>query len=137
MGYQLTAEERLEIFGRWDPPASYAEDLAERQGSGVFASVDGPPTPQSKEEWQAIEDRRRAFAERLHAAMEAGLAPTSPEAMALVEEMRDWMTKDQQLLVAEWYAEKPEYFGFIARPGEQLPGMPEWHRDAVRASTPS
>jgi hypothetical protein len=45
------------------------------------------------------------------------------------------MTREQQPALAECYADKPEYFGFIVRPGEQLPGMPDWFRDAVRANS--
>src|SRR5205823_4612077 len=87
MGYQLSAQERLEIFGEWTPPASYAGDLARFRGRGPFT---GPAftAPNTKEGWQAIENHRRAFVARLQAAMDAGLAADSVEAMGAVEQYR-------------------------------------------------
>jgi MerR family transcriptional regulator, thiopeptide resistance regulator len=135
MGYELSPQEKLEIFGQWQPPPAYFEELAAlRSAPSAFGSTETWVIPESKEGWQAIEDRRRSFAERIADAMEAGLAPTSAEAMALIEEERGRKSHRQQVMIADWYASKPEYFGFIARPNEQLPGMPDWYRDAVRAN---
>lgn len=140
MGYELTAEDRLEIFGDggWTPPPSYAADNARRRGSktGPFANVVFTP-PDTKEGWQELEDRRRAFVVRLQAAMDAGLAAESAEAMDAVEYYRAVAgshTHEQLRLIALWYARQPEYFGFIARPDEQRPGMPEYFREAVLAN---
>ena len=66
--------------------------------------------------------------------MENGIAPDSETAMDLAEEERGARTHAQQVMIADWYAAKPEYFGFIARPHEQVPGMPEWFATAVRAN---
>lgn len=135
MGYQLSAEEKVEIFGRWEPPATYFSDLARlRANPEDFGSTESWPVPQTKQDWQAIEDHRREVAERMAQAIEAGVAPDSTEGMDVAEQERGAKSHAQQVLIADWYAERPEYFGFIARPHEQVPGMPAWFRDAVRAN---
>ena len=135
MGYQLSAEERVEIFGRWEPPSTYFTDLARlRSEPAAFGPTDNWPVPQKKEEWQAIEDHRRTVAEQMAAAIAAGIAPDSEQGMDVAEQERGAKTHVQQVLIAEWYAEQPEYFGFIARPHEQVDGMATWFRDAARAN---
>ncbi len=136
MGYDLTLAERLEIFGSWEPPASYFEELKAfgTDGTGAFGSTDDWTTPATKADWEAIEMRRREVAERMREAMEAGVAPDSITAMDIAEAERGAKTHAQQVLIADWYAQKPEYFGFIARPNEQVPGMPSWFRDSVHAN---
>src|SRR5438105_3137439 len=120
MGYQLTAQERLEIFGAWEPPPGYREELARFRGEGgSFGSTASWPVPQTRQEWEAIEHRRRDVAGRIRVAVENGIAPDSETAMDLAEEERGARTHAQQVMIADWYASKPEYFGFIARPHEQ------------------
>lgn len=138
MGYQLSARERLEIFGEWTPPPSYAADLSKRRGRGPFAELN-PTLPDTKEGWQQLEDHRRAVVARLQAVMDARLAPGSVEAMDAVESYRtgpgtQGLSHEQLELIAGWYADQPEYFGFVARPDEQRPGMAAYFRDAVQAN---
>lgn len=136
MGYDLTLAERLEIFGQWEPPPSYFEELKAFRANddGPFGSTDGWPVPQTKADWEAIEMHRRGVAERMREAMEAGVAADSVTAMDIAEAERGVKTHVQQVLIADWFASKPEYFGSIARPNEQLPGMAAWFRDAVHAN---
>ena len=137
MGYELTAEDKLEIFGNWQPPAAYFEELAAYRSEGAageFGSTESWTMPQSRDGWVAMESHRAEVAERMREAIEAGVAADSEDGMAVAEAERGQKTHHQQLLIAEWYARKPDYFGFIARPHEQVPGMPEWFRDAVRAN---
>lgn len=135
MGYQLSAQEKLEIFGHWEPPPSYWTELAQfRSRPKEFGSTESWPVPETKADWQAMEDHRRDVAQRMAAAIEAGIRPDSAEAMDLAEAARGAKSHTQQVLIADWYAAKPEYFGFIARPHEQVPGMATWFRDAARAN---
>src|SRR5436190_1781812 len=107
MGYQLSAQEKLEIFGAWEPPSTYWSDLAQlRAKPDAFGSTKSWPTPQTKADWQAIEEHRRVIAERIAAAIEAGIAPDTTEAMDLAEDERGAKSHLQQVLIADWYAEK-------------------------------
>ncbi|CAM5679578.1 HTH-type transcriptional activator TipA OS=Streptomyces glaucescens OX=1907 GN=tipA PE=4 SV=1 [Streptomyces glaucescens] len=135
-GLLLTAEQQAEIFGpRWDPdwPAQarrrYGDTAQWRQYAERSASR-GP------EEWQAVADAMTGFERALGEAMDAGVAPGSPEADQLVERHREVfasyfpLTRQMQVCLARMYEADP---GFAAHYDGIRPGLAAWFRRIVDA----
>lgn len=135
--YQLSAEDKLEIFGSWTPPEGYADE-AERSWSETDAwqRHRAEQRTWTRQDWEALEDRRRDFSQRLGAVMEAGLGPESAEAAGLVEELRQSLPEEYADMIVEGYVTRPDTFGFVVRPEDQRPGMAELLRDAFRLAQP-
>lgn len=121
-GEPLTASERLEIFGSWEPPAGYAEEQRKYADTDAWKRMAADKEGWTKDDWLRLEKERKDYARRLAAAVDAGLSPESAEAAELA---RDHL----QVLPLEWakeivvgYVTRPETFGFSVRPDEQRPG---------------
>src|SRR5437762_7569714 len=102
MAYELSAQEKLEIFGSWEPPVNYAQELGRYRGGQPAPSWMTPP--ESKQGWQAVEDHRRRFVEQLQALIEAGVPPHDDETAAVVEGYRHspmgTMPHEQMVMIA-------------------------------------
>ncbi len=136
-GLLLTAEQQAAIFGPdWDPdsPAQarrrYGDTTQWRQYAERAASR-GP------EEWQAVADTMTDFDRALGDAMDAGVAPGSPEANRLVERHREVfgsyfpLTRQMQVCLGRMYASDP---GFAAHYDGIRAGLATWFRRIVDAS---
>ncbi|CCA56220.1 MULTISPECIES: MerR family transcriptional regulator [Streptomyces] len=136
-GLLLTVEQQADVFGPdWDPdgPAQargkYGDTTQWRQYAERAASR-GP------EEWRAVADATAAVDRALGDAMDAGVAPGSPEANRLVERHREVfgayfpLTRQMQVCLGRMYETDP---GFAAHYDGIRPGLAQWFRRAVDAS---
>ncbi|MFD0150156.1 MerR family transcriptional regulator [Streptomyces sp. NPDC055721] len=135
-GLLLTVEQQAAIFGpQWDPegPAQarqrYGDTTQWRQYAERAASR-GP------EEWQAVADAMAGLDRALGEAMDAGVAPGSPEANRLVERHRTVfasyfpLTRQMQVCLGRMYEADP---GFAAHYDGIRAGLAAWFRRLVDA----
>ncbi|SKA37026.1 DNA-binding transcriptional regulator, MerR family [Marinactinospora thermotolerans DSM 45154] len=136
-GLVLTAEQQTAIFGpRWDPdwPAQARQrygDTAQWRHYAERSASRGP------EEWRAIADVVVGFERALGDAMEAGVAPGSPEADRLVEWHREIfasyfpLTRQMQVCLGRKCEADP---GFAAHYDGIRAGLATWFRQIIDAS---
>ncbi|MEJ7901281.1 MAG: MerR family transcriptional regulator, partial [Thermomicrobiales bacterium] len=87
-GHNLTAEERLEVFGDFDP-VEYEDEARERWGeSDVYKQSQDRAKRYSKDDWKRIQDEMADLNDRFVTAMNAGVPATSDAVTALAEEHR-------------------------------------------------
>ena len=93
MDIKLTPEERLEVFGDFDPEA-HAEEAEQRWGeTEAYKESNRRVSNYTKEDWQQLKAEEGEIRTRLAAAFEAGLGPDSDEAMAAVEAHRGHISR--------------------------------------------
>jgi MerR family transcriptional regulator, thiopeptide resistance regulator len=93
MGIQLTPEERLEVFGGFNPE-DYAEEAEQRWGgTEAYRQSQRRVAAYTKEDWQRIKAEEEEVRANLAAAFAAGLAPESDEAMAAAEAHRQHISR--------------------------------------------
>jgi DNA-binding transcriptional MerR regulator len=92
MDIPLTPEERLEVFGEFRPE-DYAEEAEQRWGeTAAFKESQRRVSGYTKEDWQRLKAEEEEIRARLAAALDAGLAPESEEAMAAAEAHREYIS---------------------------------------------
>ncbi|KOG60531.1 MerR family transcriptional regulator [Streptomyces griseoflavus] len=136
-GLLLTAEQQASIFGpQWNPdwPAQarqrYGDTVQWRQYAERSASR-GP------EEWQAVADAMAELDRALGDAMDAGVAPGSPEANRLAERHRAAfaayfpLTRQMQVCLGRMFESDPEY---AAHYDGVRAGLAAWFRAVVDAN---
>ncbi|MEH1013541.1 MerR family transcriptional regulator [Micromonospora sp. CPCC 206060] len=97
MGIQLTPEERFEVFGDFNPD-DHVEEADRRWGeSEAYRQSQERVARYRKEDWLRQKAENEEWGARLAALMDSGIAPESPEAMALAEEHRQ--------LICRWFYE--------------------------------
>lgn len=93
MDIRLTPEERFEVFGEFRPE-DYAEEAERRWGeTESYKESQRRVASYKKEDWQRLKTEEEEVRARLAAAMEAGLAPESEEAMAAAEAHRQHISR--------------------------------------------
>jgi DNA-binding transcriptional MerR regulator len=93
MDISLTPEERLEVFGEFRPE-DYAEEAEQRWGeTEPYKESQRRVSSYKKVDWQRLKAEGEAVQGRLAAALDAGLAPDSEEAMAAVEAHRQHISR--------------------------------------------
>ncbi|MFD8854865.1 TipAS antibiotic-recognition domain-containing protein, partial [Streptomyces sp. NPDC059604] len=135
-GVLLTETQQPAIYGpRWDPdgPAEarnrYGDTTQWRQYAELSASR-GP------EEWQAVAEAVAGLDRALADAMDAGVAPGSPEANRLAERHREVfasyfpLTRRMQVCLGRMYEADP---GFAAHYDGIRTGLAAWFRQVVDA----
>jgi DNA-binding transcriptional MerR regulator len=139
MGIQLTAEERFEVFGDFDPD-QYAEE-AERRWGGTDAYRESQRRTASytKEDWVQIKADSDQLYRRFAEAMEGGVPAGSAAAMDLAEEHRGqisrWFyecTYEIHRGLGETYVADHRFTESIDR---YAPGLAGYIRDAIVANT--
>ncbi|MFB4195955.1 MerR family transcriptional regulator [Streptomyces carpaticus] len=136
-GLLLTAAQQAEIFGPdWNPQwpaearARYGNTTQWRQ----FAERSAARGP---EQWQEIADAVAGLDQSLAAAMDAGVAPGSPEAGDLVDRHREVfsayfpLTRRMQVCLGRLYESDP---GYRAHYDTIRPGLAAWFRRCVDAA---
>lgn len=136
-GLLLTAAQQAAIFGpEWDPdgPAlarkHYGDTTQWRQYAEGAAARD-------PEEWQAIADAMAGLERDLGAALDAGVAPGSPEANDLVERHREVfgsyfpLTREMQVCLGRMFASDA---GYAAHYDAIRPGLATWFQSIIDAS---
>jgi DNA-binding transcriptional MerR regulator len=138
MGINLTPEERLEVFGDFEPEA-YAAEVEERWGDTDASRESARRTARyTKADWARIKAEGGAVTERLAAAMRAGLPADGTEAMDAAEAHRRQIDEafypcshEMQVGLAEMYLADPR---FTATYEAVAPGLAQYVHDAIVAN---
>lgn len=138
MGISLTPEERIEIFGDF-LDSGYAEEAEERWGgTEPWKESQRKAASYGKADWLRIRQEGGDLERRFVEAMEAGVAPDSPEAMDLAEEHRCQITKwfyecsyEIHRGLGQMYVDDPR---FKSRYDGIALGLAEYSRDAFAAN---
>ena len=138
MGINLTPEERLEVFGSFDPD-EHASEVEERWGdSEAYRKSARRTASYTKADWERMKAEAAEPANRLAAAMQAGLPADGQEAMDAAEAHRQhisrWFydcTYEIHLGLADMYMADPR---FAATYDKVAPGLASYVRDAIKAN---
>ncbi|MEE1755677.1 MerR family transcriptional regulator [Streptomyces sp. SP18CS02] len=135
-GLLLTAGQQAAIFGpRWNPdwPAQARQRYGDTAQWLQYAERSASRGP---EEWRTVADAVAAFERALGEAMDAGVAPGSPEANRLVESHREVfasyfpLTRQMQVCLGRMYEADP---GFAAHYDGIRAGLATWFRRVIDA----
>ena len=138
MKISLTAEERLEVFGAFDPAAHAAEAEERWGGTDAYRESARRVGRYSKGDWEELKAEGGAVVERLVAMMAAGISADDPAAMDAAE--------DHRLHISRWFYDcTPEiHVGlgemyvadsrFAATYEGVAPGLSVYLRDAILAN---
>ncbi len=138
MGISLTPEERLEVFGDFDPE-EHAAEVQERWGdSDAYRESQRRAARYTKADWARIRDEMAAITERAAAALRSGLPADATEAMDAVEAHRLQISRDFypcsheiHVGLAEMYVADPR---FTATYEKVAPGLAQYVHDAILAN---
>jgi DNA-binding transcriptional MerR regulator len=138
MGINLTPEERLEVFGDFDPDAHTAE-VEQRWGdTDAYRESRRRTRGYSKADWQAIKAEGQAAVDAMVVAMRAGRPADSPEAMDAAEAHRAQIDRwfypvpsEMHVALAEMYLADPR---FTATYEKIAPGLAQYLHDAIKAN---
>jgi MerR family transcriptional regulator, thiopeptide resistance regulator len=138
MGINLTAEERLEVFGDFDPD-QHAAEVEERWGDTDAYRESAKRTARyTKADWERIKAQGQAAIEQVVAAMSAGKPADSPEAMDGAEAHRRQIddafyacSYELHVGLAEMYLADPR---FTATYEKIAPGLARYLHDAIKAN---
>ena len=141
MGINLTPEERLEVFGDFDPE-EHAAEAEERWGdTDAFRESQRRAASYTKADWQRINAPGQAAIEQVVGAMNAGKPADSPEAMAGAEAHRQQIndafydcTYEGHVGLAEMYLADAR---FTATYEKIAPGLAQYLHDAIKANAAS
>ncbi|MDO3701119.1 MerR family transcriptional regulator [Micromonospora sp. C28SCA-DRY-2] len=136
-GLLLTAEQQAAIFGpQWNPdwPAQARQRYGDTAQWQQYAERSASRSP---EEWRAVADTVADLDRALADAMDAGVAPGSPEANHLVERHREVfaayfpLTRQMQVCLGRTFEADP---GFAAHYDGIRAGLATWFRQSIDAS---
>jgi DNA-binding transcriptional MerR regulator len=138
MGIQLTPEERLEVFGDFDPD-EYADEADQRWGgTDAYRESQRRTVAYTKDDWLRIKAEGDALYRRLAEAMSSGLAADGGRAMELAEEHRRhigrWFydcTYEIHSGLGDMYVADHRFTENIDR---YAPGLAAYLRDAIHAN---
>lgn len=138
MSVDLTAEERFELFGDFDPEA-HAEEAKERWGdTEAFRESQRRAAAYGVEEWREIKAAGEEIEAGLAAALAAGESSHSDAAMDLAERHRAhisrWFYECKPEIhrgLAEMYVADPR---FTKHYDDRAPGLAAYVRDAILAN---
>ena len=138
MGISLTPEERLEVFGDFDPAEHTAEVDARWGDTDAYHESSRRAARYTKADWQRIRDESQAVVLRVVDAMTAGLSADSPEAMDAAEAHRRQISASfydctyeihrglAEMCIADWR--------FSATYEKVAPGLARYLHDAIVAN---
>jgi len=138
MDIKLTPEERLELFGKFQPE-DHAEEAQQRWGeTESYNESNRRVSNYTKEDWQQLKAEEEEIRTRLAAAFEAGLAHDSEEAMAAVEAHRKHISRwfyecsyEMHRGLTEMYVSDER---FRSHYDTQTPGLADFIREAALAN---
>ena len=137
-GYNLTADEKLEVFGDFDPD-QYEDEARERWGdTDAWAESKRRTSHYDKAQWQEIQAEAAAISDRFVALMAAGTIPSSAEAMAVAEAHRHHLGRwfyacspEMHRGLADMYVADERFTSSIDR---AAPGLAAYMREAIIAN---
>jgi DNA-binding transcriptional MerR regulator len=138
MGIQLTPEERLEVFGSFNPE-DYAEEAEQRWGgTEAYRQSQRRVATYTKEDWLRIKAEEKEVRANLAAAFAAGSGPDSDEALAAAEAHRRHISKwfydcshETHRGLGEMYVNDER---FRAHYDALAPGLAQFIREAAHAN---
>ena len=138
MNIRLTPEERFEVFGEFRPE-DHAEEAERRWGeTDSYKESQRRVSKYGKEDWQQLKAEEEEIRASLAAALEAGLAPDSEEAMDAVEAHRGHISRwfydcsyEMHRGLTDMYVSDER---FRSHYDTQTPGLAEFIRDAAHAN---
>jgi DNA-binding transcriptional MerR regulator len=138
MGISLTPEEKLEVFGDFDPDA-HAAEAEERWGdTDAYRESQRRAATYTKADWARHKAESEAINDRLARAFAAGLPADGPEAMDAAEAHRrlisEWFyscSSQMHVGLAEMYISDPR---FTANYEKIAPGLTQYVHDAILAN---
>jgi MerR family transcriptional regulator, thiopeptide resistance regulator len=138
MEIRLTPEERLEVFGEFQPE-DHAEEAEQRWGgTEPYKESQRRVSSYKKEDWQRLKAEGEAVQGRLAAALDAGQAPDSEEAMAAVEAHRQHISRWFYECTYEIHRGLTEMYvydeRFRSHYDTQTPDLAAFIRDAAHAN---
>jgi DNA-binding transcriptional MerR regulator len=138
MGINLTPEERLEVFGDFNPDEHAAEVDERWGGTDAYRESARRTASYTKANWQRMKEESAEPVNRLVAAMRAGAAADDAEPMAAAEAHRQhisrWFydcTYEIHVGLAEMYVADPR---FNATYEKIAPGLAQYLHDAIVAN---
>ena len=138
MGIQLTPEERLEVFGGFNPE-DYAEEAEQRWGgTEAYRQSQRRVATYTKEDWLRIKAEEEEVRANLAAAFAAGSGPDSDEALAAAEAYRRHISRWFYDCSHETHRDLGEMYvndeRFRAHYDALAPGLAQFIRDATHAN---
>ncbi len=138
MGIDLTPEERLEVFGSFDPD-QYEDEVRERWGdTDAYRESARRAARYTKADWARIKARGEEVNRRFADAMGAGLPADGPEAMDAAEAHRQSIDEayyacsyEMHRGLGEMYLADPR---FTATYESLAPGLAQYVHDAILAN---
>ena len=138
MGIQLTPEERLEVFGGFNPE-DYAEEAEQRWGgTEAYRGSQRRVATYTKEDWLRIKAEEEEVRANLAAAFATGSGPDSDEALAAAEAHRRHISKwfydcshETHRGLGEMYVNDER---FRAHYDALTPGLAQFIREATHAN---
>jgi DNA-binding transcriptional MerR regulator len=138
MGISLTPEDRLEVFGSFDPD-EHAAEAQERWGdTDAYRESARRSATYTKADWNRAKAEGQAVTERLVAAMRAGTPAEAPEAVDAAEAHRQqistWFypcSREMHTALAEMYLAD---LRFSATYEAIAPGLAQYVHDAIVAN---
>ena len=138
MYIKLTPEERLEVFGDFDPEAHAGEAEQRWGGTDAYRQSRRRVSNYTKEDWLKIKAEHDEVAANLAALFESGVSPASEEAMAAAEAHRQHISRWYYDCSHEIHRGLGEMYvsdeSFRANYDVLAPGLSEFIRDAARAN---
>ncbi len=138
MGINLTPEERLEVFGDFDPDEHAAEAEERWGGTDPYRESQRRAASYTKADWERIKAQGQAAIEQVVSAMNARKPADSAEAMAGAEAHRRQIddafyecSYEMHVGLAEMYIADPR---FTATYEKIAPGLAQYLHDAIRAN---
>jgi len=137
-GYNLTAEEKLDVFGDFDPD-QYDDEARERWGgTDAWRQSQARARAYGKADWKRIQAEMTDLDSRIAAAMRAGTPATGETAMALAEEHRQLIGRwfydcsyETHRGLGAMYVDDPR---FTANIDKTAPGLAAYLREAITAN---
>jgi DNA-binding transcriptional MerR regulator len=138
MGISLTPEERFELFGDW-LPEEYEQEAEQRWGdTDAWAQSQARTRAYTKDDWVRVKAEGEDVEARMAAALRAGVAPDSPQAMDLAEEARQQISRnfydcspEMHAGIGRMYVEDERFTAHYER---RAPGLAQWVSTAVQAN---
>jgi DNA-binding transcriptional MerR regulator len=138
MGISLTPQERFEVFGDHDPE-QYEAEVQERWGdTDAYRESSRRAAAYTKDDWVRVRAEGEDVEARMAAALQAGVAPDSPEAMDLAEEARQQISRafydcspEMHAGLGRMYVEDERFTAHYER---RAAGLAQWVSTAVQAN---
>jgi MerR family transcriptional regulator, thiopeptide resistance regulator len=138
MGIQLTPQERLEVFGDFDPDA-HTDEVNERWGqTDAYRESARRAAQYTADDWRRMKEESGAVTMQAVEAMQAGMPADSAEAMDAAEAHRQQISRwfyecsyEMHVGLAEMYIADPR---FTATYEKIAPGLAQYLHDAILAN---